>query len=112
MFLVYKLSMVSYCVLSASAKVGLEIGGERIVYDVAAKNLDGAPLPAPDSGITIRVLVDRPMLEIIGGDGRVVITRARKKPGQAGKVVAFAEGGDAELLELSVRELDSIWTNK
>ena len=98
--------------LGQATKVGLEIGGERIVYDVAAKNLDGAPLPAPDSGITIRVLVDRPMLEIIGGDGRVVITRARKKPGQAGKVVAFAEGGDAELLELSVRELDSIWTNK
>jgi fructan beta-fructosidase len=95
--------------LRQATKVGLQIGGERIVYDVAAKKLDDAPLAAPDSEITIRVLVDRPMLEIIGGEGRVVITRPRKQPGQIEKVTAFAEGGEAELLELSVRQLDSIW---
>ena len=98
--------------LGQATKVGIEVGGERIVYDVAEKKLDGAPLAAPDSSITIRVLVDRPMLEIIGGDGRVVITRARKKTNRIGKVIAFAEGGEAELLDLSVRELDSIWKKK
>ena len=93
-------------------RVGLEISGERIVYDGVEEKLDGAPLPLIDGAVTLRVLIDRPMLEIIGGEGRVVITRGRKQPGRSGKVVAFAEGGDAELLELSVRQLDSIWTDK
>ena len=92
--------------------VGLEISGERIVYDITEEKLEGAPLASTDSEITIRVLVDRPMLEIIGSNGRVVITRSRKHPGQRGRVVAFAEGGEAELLELSVRQLDSIWQNR
>ena len=93
-------------------RVGLEISGERIVYDVVEEKIDGAPLPLSDGAVTLRVLVDRPMLEIIGGEGRVVITRDRKQPGKTGDVTAFVEGGDAELLELSVRQLNSIWTDK
>ena len=93
-------------------RVGLEISGERIVYNVVEEKIDGAPLPLSDGAVTLRVLVDRPMLEIIGGEGRVVITRGRKQPGKTGDVAAFVEGGDAELLELSVRQLNSIWTDK
>ena len=93
-------------------RVGLEIGGERIVYNVVDETIDGAPLPLSDGAVTLRVLVDRPMLEISGGEGRVVITRGRKQPGKTSDVAAFVEGGDAELLELSVRQLNSIWTDK
>jgi fructan beta-fructosidase len=59
--------------------------------------------------ITIRVLVDRPMLEIIGNDGRVYITTARPARGEVKNVKAVATGGQAKLLSLEVNELDSIW---
>ena len=64
-----------------AAKVGLDIGGNRIVYDAKEKKLNGADLKPVDGKVSIRVLVDRPMLEIIGGDGRVYITSSRERRG-------------------------------
>jgi fructan beta-fructosidase len=98
--------------IGGAKMVGLQIGGERIVYNVETEKLDGADLKPTAGEITIRVLVDRPMLEIIGGGGRVFITRARKQPVKAETVRAFAEGGEAVLVEFSVRELKSIWRGK
>ena len=97
--------------LGTATAVGLEIGDARIVYDVAKGQLDGAPLQPIDGKVSIRVLVDRPMFEIIGNQGRVYITKARKNPRTTAMVRAFAEGGSALLEDLSVRELTSIWND-
>jgi sucrose-6-phosphate hydrolase SacC (GH32 family) len=80
-----------------------------VVYDVRAGKLGDAALGMVDGRVSIRVLVDRPMLEVCGNDGRVFMTSGRKTPGDLGRVDVFAEGGDARLLELEVHELKSIW---
>jgi fructan beta-fructosidase len=89
--------------------LGLDIGGNRVTYDVAAKKLNGANMKPVDGRISMQVFVDRPMIEICGNDGRVYITSGRDKRGHVSAVKAFAEGGEAELIKLDVYELESIW---
>ncbi|MEA3368315.1 MAG: GH32 C-terminal domain-containing protein, partial [Planctomycetota bacterium] len=89
--------------------VGLDIGGNRVAYDVAGKKLNGADMKPLDGKVSMQVIVDRPMIEICGNDGRVYITSGRGKRGDVSAVKAFAEGGKAKLIRLDVYELESIW---
>ncbi|GIW95532.1 MAG: 2,6-beta-D-fructofuranosidase [Pirellulaceae bacterium] len=89
--------------------VVLDLGGDRIRYDVRSAKLDEAPLPAEGGRVVIRVLVDRPMLEINGNDGAVVITRARHGRGPIQQIRVLAEGATAHLIRLEVCGLRSIW---
>lgn len=91
-------------------EVGLDIGGNFVRYDVAATKLNEADLKPESGRVTIQVLVDRPMLEICGNSGRVVITSPRSKLGDITHVQAFANGGEAKLMNLEVYELKSIWS--
>jgi fructan beta-fructosidase len=71
-------------------------------------------LEPKDGKVSIRVLLDRPMIEIIGNDGERFVTSPRVKPGpdEIPEVRAFARGGKATLLKLEVNELESIWKDK
>lgn len=90
-------------------KVILDIGGNAIVYDVAKGQLGEAPLKPVNGRVSVQVLVDRPMLEICGNDGRVFITLPRQQHGEAGTVNLSVAGGPAKLVSLEVFELESIW---
>ncbi len=98
--------------LGKAQQVGLNIGGNRIAYDVASGRLNGADLSPVDGKVSIQVLVDRSLIEICGNDGRVCITSERPKKGNIESIEAFAEGGEAKLLELTAYELKSIWNTK
>jgi len=101
--------------VGSAAVVGLRIGGEEIPYDARGRRLPhGAPMQAKDGKVSIRVLCDRPMLEIIGNDGERFITSPRARPGKQdiAAVEAFARGGQAELIQIQVNELNSIWKDK
>ena len=89
--------------------VGLDVGGNRVVYDAAGKKLNGAPMAPVDGKVAMQIIVDRPMIEICGNDGAVYITSGRGKRGDVSAVKAFAEGGKARLVRLDVFELESIW---
>jgi len=89
--------------------VGLDIGGNRVTYDLGANKLNGADMKPVDGKVSMLVIVDRPMIEICGNDGRVYITSGRAKRGEVSAIEAFAEGGKARLLKLDVYELRSIW---
>ena len=89
--------------------VGLDIGGNRVVYDVAAKKLNGADMAPVDGKVSMQVIVDRPMIEICGNAGAVYITSGRGKRGDVSAVTAFADGGKAKLVSMEVHELESIW---
>ena len=89
--------------------VGLDIGGNRITFDAKENTLSNAKMNPVDGIITVQVLVDRPMLEICGNNGRVVITRPRGKKGIISTMTTFAIGGEAVLLSLEVNELETIW---
>ena len=87
----------------------MALGGERVTYDVSDRQLNGADLKPVDGRVSMQVLVDRPMLEIIGNSGRVYVTKPREKGGAVSRVKAFADGGTATLQRLQVNELTSIW---
>jgi fructan beta-fructosidase len=95
--------------LGKAKRVGLDIGGNRITYDVMGQELNRAPLKPVKGRITIQVLVDRPMIEVCGNDGAVCITSGRAKKGDVAQIKAFAEGEGARLIGLEVYELASIW---
>ena len=95
--------------LGDASTVGLDIGGNRVAYDVAGRTLNGAAMPPVDGKVAMQIIVDRPMIEICGNDGRVYITSGRGKRGDVSAVTAFADGGKAKLVRLDVYELESIW---
>lgn len=95
--------------LGDAGAVGLDIGGNRIVYDASAHRLRDADLSPVDGRVSVRVLVDRVVMETIGNDGRVYITSERSRRGPVEAITAFAEGGGARLSRLEVYELESIW---
>ena len=95
--------------LGDSASVALDIGGNRIGYDAQGRTLNGVPLKPVDGRVIMRVLLDRPSIEIFGNDGRIVITAQRGPKGQVSTVKAFADGGNAKLVSLEVNELESVW---
>lgn len=98
--------------LGDATAIGLDIGGNRIVYDAKAGSLEGAALAPVKGEVEIRVLVDRPMLEIVGNRGRVYITSRRTARGEVAAIGAFAAGGGARLIRLEVHELKSIWAGR
>ena len=56
------------------------------------------------------MLVDRPMVELIGGGGAFYKTSARADMGQPiGTISLSAEGGSLTLESLVVHEMTSIW---
>lgn len=95
--------------LGQAKAVGLDIGGNRVAYDVAAKKLNGADMAPVDGKVCMQVIVDRPMIEICGNDGAVYITSGRGKRGDVSDVKAFADGGKAKLVSMEIHELNSIW---
>ena len=96
-------------VLGQAKAVGLEFGGNRVAYDVAAGKLNGAAMTPVDGKVSLQVLADRPMLEVCGNDGAVYLTSGRRQQGGVSSVTAFASGGPARLIAFEVHELKSIW---
>jgi fructan beta-fructosidase len=80
-----------------------------IKYDVKAQKLNGTPLTPVDGKISIQVLADRSLTEIVGNDGRVFITGDGPAKLDATEVSVTAKGGNAKLVTLECHELKSIW---
>ncbi|MBN1853247.1 MAG: glycoside hydrolase family 32 protein [Pirellulales bacterium] len=93
-------------------QVGLDIGGNRIIYDVAAKRLGEAELMPGNGCVSMQILVDRTMLEVCGNEGRVCITAERSQKGHVDAIHGFAKGDRARLIRLDIHELASIWQGK
>ncbi|NYJ03361.1 sucrose-6-phosphate hydrolase SacC (GH32 family) [Nocardioides thalensis] len=84
----------------------------EVTYDVAARTLDGSPLPAGDdpNKVKMQLLVDRGQLEIFGSDGLYYKSRNinfDSLPGGDG-VDLYADG-HVVLESLKITDLKSIW---
>lgn len=91
-------------------EIALRFGANALVYKVAEQTLDGMPLPLTDGKFRVRVVVDRPLYEVVGGAGAVYKTAPRKdggKPVEAVEVTAV--GGSAAVKSLTVYPMHSIW---
>ncbi len=99
--------------LGAAREAGLRIRGEEIVYDAAAKTLSAlgrtAPLEPADGRISLRLLVDRTSIEIFADGGLVTMASCFLPKPENRSLDAFARGGPARLVSLTLHELESIW---
>ena len=89
--------------------IGIDIGGEQVIYNTKENQLNGAEMTPINGEITVQILIDRPMMEIIGNNGRVFLTTSRQQRGKVSIISVFAEGGQARLVSLEANELRSIW---
>ncbi|MGI9220703.1 MAG: GH32 C-terminal domain-containing protein [Woeseiaceae bacterium] len=105
-------------------EVGLVINGFPVVYSVAEQRLIGgdgkegdqfssgetqAQLATEDGVITLRILVDRPSVEIFANGGRVYMPMQAVRDLNDQSLRIYSKGGDAEIKELSVYEMKPIW---
>jgi hypothetical protein len=94
----------------SAAKAVLRFGEDAVGYDFGTQKLDEMPLKMQDGKVTFRVLVDRPMFELIGNGGACYKTSARHGGGKPlGTISLTAEGGDLTVESLVVHEMKSIW---
>ncbi len=105
--------------LSASLELGeaqaivVEVRGTTVRYDVAAGVLHvgdrQTPLPARDSRLGLRLLIDRTTIEAFGDGGFVYLPVAAPLADGPRTLGLTAEGGAARIVRLEVRALRSIW---
>lgn len=91
-------------------EVALKFGATTLTYKVAEQTLDGMPLPLANKKFSVRVVVDRPMYEVVAGGGTAYKTAQRKDGGKPiDAVVVTATGGTATVKALTVYPMRSIW---
>jgi fructan beta-fructosidase len=93
---------------------GLMIHGHALRYSTANKTLRldsiSAPLKLPESGLRLRILVDRSSLEVFADEGQVSLSAVTlENPNQ--DVTLVADGG-MTVVALEANRLESIWTNQ
>ena len=93
-----------------ATKAVFRFGANAVTYDFAAQKLDEMPLEMRNGKVTFRILVDRPMYELIGGRGACYQTSARQDMGQPiGDISLTAEGGSLTIEALQAYEMASAW---
>ena len=69
----------------------------------------GMPLTPVDGKIALRILIDRPMIEIFANHGEQIKTSPFENDLNIETVKAFCEGGDAKLDLMEVYKLNAKW---
>lgn len=104
------------CDIVATVKKGtasqavLRFGNNAVTYHFGTQKLDDMPLKMTDGKVTFRVLVDRPMFEVVGGGGACFKTNGRRDGGQPlGKISLAAQGGSLTIESLAAHAMNSAW---
>jgi fructan beta-fructosidase len=105
-------------------EVGFEINGFPVSYNIKKKLLVGgegkkgghfssgetkAELKPIDGKISLRMLVDRPSVEIYANQGRIYMPMQAVRDLDDKSLKIYSKGGDAHIEELTVYEVKSIW---
>jgi len=111
-------------VLDDAEEVGFEINGFRVSYNVEDKQLiagkgeEGdefssgettAELAPVDGKIDLRILVDRPSIEIYANNGRIYMPMQAVRDLDNKSLKIYSKGGNAHIEELTIYEIESIW---
>jgi fructan beta-fructosidase len=85
-------------------------GANSVAYSFTQERVDEMPAAMQDGKITLRILVDRPMYEVVGGGGQCYKTAARRDPGEPLKNIRIsAYGGTVTVESLEVYKMKSAW---
>jgi len=96
-----------------ASRAVLRFGANAVTCDLAAGKLDEMPLKMPGGVASFRVLVDRPMYEVIGGDGACFKTAGRRDMGQPlGTISLTAEGGTLTVQSIEAHRMKSAWKDR
>jgi sucrose-6-phosphate hydrolase SacC (GH32 family) len=111
-------------VLNDAEEVGFEINGFPISYNVKDKRLvaykgeEGdkfssgetmAKISPVDGKINLRILVDRPSIEIYANNGRIYMPMQAVRDLDNKSLKIYSKGGNAHIEEMTVYEIESIW---
>ena len=92
---------------------GIIARGQEITYSVPDKAVRclgaSAPLAPIDGRIQLQILVDRASIEVFGNDGRISISSLFFPDREDQKLQFFSRGGAANIVELEVHWVESIW---
>jgi fructan beta-fructosidase len=98
---------------SDAKTVSLSFGRNVLTYTFSTGMLDKMPVSLEDGMLKLRVLVDRPMFEVVVNDGQSYRTARREDGGEPlGTVTIKTEGGSASVESLEVYKMKSIWKVK
>jgi fructan beta-fructosidase len=91
----------------------LRFGDNSVTYNFTSQKLDEMPLMMKDGKVTIRVLVDRPMYEVVGGEGECFKTGGRHDMGKPlGTISLSAQGGSLTVESFTAHGMDSAWKHQ
>ncbi|MBC8373534.1 MAG: glycoside hydrolase family 32 protein [Planctomycetes bacterium] len=97
----------------SAKKAVLKYGAGVTTYDFGAGKVDEMPAAMKDGKVTFRVLVDRPIVEVIAGRGAGFKTSGRRDPGKPlGEISLTAEGGTMTVESFKAYEMKSAWKKK
>ena len=86
----------------------LSFGRNTLTYNFGTGMLDKMPVSLADGKLKLRVLVDRPMFEVIANDGQAYLT-APRQAAPLGSVSVKTDGGSAIVESLVIFKMKSIW---
>lgn len=94
--------------LDGSARLTLNLRGEKVLYDARKGTLQAfgrtAPLPRLNGGINLRILLDRTSIEVFGNRGQADLSGVFY-PDPAKRELTLTVPGSARILKLAVHEL-------
>lgn len=92
----------------ADAEFKIRLGKDEVVC--SGKGLvEGIPVSVEDGKMRVRVLVDRPLVEIIANGGEFYLPRARKGQGEDFTIELIAQNAPVKITSLRAYEMKSIW---
>jgi fructan beta-fructosidase len=81
----------------------------NVAFSPQFPSVEFAPLKLGSGMVTLRVLVDRSSVEVFANDGRVTITDQIFPDRSSQAVQVFSDGGRAQLQNITIWKLKSIW---
>jgi len=82
----------------------------NVAFSPSFPSMEFAPLQLDRNGrVHLRIIVDRSSVEVFANDGRIAITDQVFPDAESDKIQAFSTGGRAQLDQLKIWQLKSIW---
>jgi sucrose-6-phosphate hydrolase SacC (GH32 family) len=98
---------------AGASDFGLILRGQEVRYSVTNGTIHlgaaSAPLKLADKTLRLRILVDRPSIEVFADRGQVTLSAVNLTTDRGKSMKLFAEGGKIRVVSLDVNRLESIW---
>lgn len=95
---------------------GLNVAGHQIRYSVGDQQLRVnefiAPLPLPEKRLKLRIIVDRPSIDVFADRGQVTVAAVKLETHSGPPVTFVSEGGKLRVRSLQANRLESIWNHR